>query len=108
MLRPRKRSLGSKLGSWSAIGGARWEKNRGLKEGFEALMGSGVLEEVMGREIRDEDDEWSRDGSSVSSGAEVGDVDEDNEMLDVGAEEEESEVDGWGMSEESSSSSDSE
>lgn len=98
---------------------AQMERNKGLREAYEGLLGSGVLEEedgmgegIMGREIQDEDDEWSRDGSSVSS-VEMGEVDEDNEMMDVGREgegaadgvgEDSSDGHGWGLSDGSSSS----
>lgn len=82
---------------------AQLERNIQLRGIYEGLLGkSGGLElsgeEVAREEVKDDDDEWSNDGSSVSESVESGEVnDEDEDMVDVG-DVESSEVESWGLS----------
>ena len=77
------------------------DRNPNLREVYEGLVKSGVLEELQlsakeMREVKDGDDEWSDDGSSVPS-VEMGEINEEEEdMADVG-DGESSEVESWGL-----------
>ena len=96
---------------------AQLDRNPKLREIYEGFVKSGAMEELqlsggeMVREVKDDDDEWSNDGSSLSS-VEVGEIngDGDEDMADVG-DGESSEAESWGLSddgESGSSESDSE
>ena len=99
------------------------DRNPKLREVYEGLVKSGGLEELqllsgmeeVAREVKDDEDEWSDDGSSVPS-VEMGEINEEEEHLvdDVGeGDGESSEVESWGCLDdvggsESSCSNDSE